>query len=813
MKGILLGVAASLVAGCGASGDGLPDARLGAPLQTTLVSAPAAVTSAAAATFEFEANVADATFACRLDDGAPAPCTSPTTVEVDEGAHVFVVTAFEAGVAELTPPIHGWRVDRTAPTVTFGQTPPSLDNDTLPRFVFEASEPGVAFECSLDGGPFMPCTSPLSPEVGDGEHVLVVRAIDAAGNVGPEATFAWTVDSAVPDTVLDVAPAGVIGPTATDVLFSSPNAGVGASFACSLDGAPFAGCTSPATIAALASGPHVFQARVTSAAGTTDPSPATAVFVVDADPPTASWTAAPSAVTDDHAPSFDLTAADPATPLAFACSLDGATASACTFPLTLGTVVAGAHTLVVEIADAFGNVATLSHAWTIEPRCGDGLPEGAEACDDGDAIDGDGCDRNCTATGCGNGIVTAGEECDDGNLADSDGCGPTCAIEHQATVAITSGPTGYFTTNASPSFAFSITGVAVTTECRVDAATFAPCASPYQPGPLADGDRRIEVRVVDVLGVPFVDARSFTLDTTPEPTWIQASPATSPVGRTNHGMAYDPVRAQVVLLHGTINSMSVHADELWTWDGSTWTLHAPPVRPTPRWYPALAFDPITERVLLFGGQDSTNIDRADTWAWDGTAWTELTPSASPSARAFVNVATDTVRGRLVLFGGESAGTALADTWEWDGASWDEITTPTAPGARYLASMSTDVNGVVLFGGSSGPVFYDDTWTYDGAWHARTPVFSPPSRIIGPIAFDPSRGRAILFGGVIGGTYLVDTWEWTGAQWRVRSPTTSPPARTGAEAAYDEARGAYVLFGGFNSGVGRMNDTWLVPALP
>ena len=58
--------------------------------------------------------------------------------------------------------------------------------------------------------------------------------------------------------------------------------------------------------------------------------------------------------------------------------------------------------------------------------CGDGAITAGEACDDGNKIDGDGCDTNCTPTGCGNGAITAGEICDDGNLVDGDGCDRNC---------------------------------------------------------------------------------------------------------------------------------------------------------------------------------------------------------------------------------------------------------------------------------------------------------------------------------------------------------------------------------------------------
>ena len=61
-------------------------------------------------------------------------------------------------------------------------------------------------------------------------------------------------------------------------------------------------------------------------------------------------------------------------------------------------------------------------------RCGNSRAETGEQCDDGNVLDGDGCDSNCRFTGCGNGIVTAGEECDDGNTDNGDGCSSECTV-------------------------------------------------------------------------------------------------------------------------------------------------------------------------------------------------------------------------------------------------------------------------------------------------------------------------------------------------------------------------------------------------
>ncbi len=77
------------------------------------------------------------------------------------------------------------------------------------------------------------------------------------------------------------------------------------------------------------------------------------------------------------------------------------------------------------------------------PVCGDGLLSVGEACDDGNATNGDGCSAACVVQAgyacagspsvcsalCGDGVIVAGEACDDGNVVNGDGCSASCLVQ------------------------------------------------------------------------------------------------------------------------------------------------------------------------------------------------------------------------------------------------------------------------------------------------------------------------------------------------------------------------------------------------
>jgi cysteine-rich repeat protein len=64
------------------------------------------------------------------------------------------------------------------------------------------------------------------------------------------------------------------------------------------------------------------------------------------------------------------------------------------------------------------------------PACGNGILDPGEECDDGNAMNSEGCTALCRNARCGDGLLWSGiEECDDGNTFGGDGCSAVCHLE------------------------------------------------------------------------------------------------------------------------------------------------------------------------------------------------------------------------------------------------------------------------------------------------------------------------------------------------------------------------------------------------
>jgi hypothetical protein len=83
--------------------------------------------------------------------------------------------------------------DTTAPGATITKGPKNKTKKKKAKFEFTGSDARAVagFQCSLDGDPFEPCTSPHKVKVKKGKHTFEVRAVDDAGNVGSPASDRW----------------------------------------------------------------------------------------------------------------------------------------------------------------------------------------------------------------------------------------------------------------------------------------------------------------------------------------------------------------------------------------------------------------------------------------------------------------------------------------------------------------------------------------------------------------------------------------------------------------------------------------------
>ncbi len=218
----------------------------------------------------------------------------------------------------------------------------------------------------------------------------------------------------------------------------------------------------------------------------------------------------------------------------------------------------------------------------------------------------------------------------------------------------------------------------------------------------------------------------------------------------------------------------------WTWmTGSNATgatanygvLGAPDVANTPgSRYGATSWSDAAGHLVLFGGTPATGVAMLnDLWKFDGTSWTWFagsntnnavgvygTPGVAaagniPGARYFTASAKDAA-GNIWLFGGKGFGATategyLSDLWKYDGANWTWVTGPTTVGT----AASYGVKGTAAGTNTPGGRARAHGWI-DGAGHFW------------------------LFGGRdTGGNNLADLWKWDGTNWTFMSGSSAPNA--------------------------------------
>ncbi len=185
---------------------------------------------------------------------------------------------------------------------------------------------------------------------------------------------------------------------------------------------------------ALSDRPHTIVILATDAAGNTA-SDSIVVTIDTVSPDPVQVGTAPASVTSSTSVTFSFTDTKPG--VSFQCSLDGATWSTCTPPVTFSGLAGGPHTLLVRAVDEAGNISvSTQYAWTVQRT-----PPAP-------AILG----------------------------------GPASATTAHATVFTFSAPAG------------------TTLECSVDGGTYAPCPAQLSISSLSMGVHSLAVRSVDEAG-------------------------------------------------------------------------------------------------------------------------------------------------------------------------------------------------------------------------------------------------------------------------------------------------------------------------
>ncbi|WP_240357922.1 Ig-like domain-containing protein [Myxococcus vastator] len=508
---------------------------------TSILTGPTGAVASTNASFTFASNESPVTYDCSLDGAAFASCASPAVyASLAQGNHTLAVRARDVGGnVDPTPATRAWTVDTVAPDTTIVSGPSGLTNSASATFDFGSNESGVTYQCALDGAAFTACSDPRTfTGLSQGSHTLLVRAVDAAGNIdATPASRTWTVDTSAPDTSIVSGPSGTTSSANAAFTFTATESP--ATFECSLDGATFAACASPTSFTGLAEGTHSFAVRARDTAGNVDPTPATRSWTVDTVAPDTTLLTGPSGMTTSSSAAFTFDATE--SPATFECSLDGAPFTACTSPTSFTGLAEGTHTFAVRARDAAGNVdaTPATRAWTVDTVAPETtfastpplLSSSADATFDFSANESDATyecrlDGAVLFTPCTDPMtfpaLAQGNHTLEVRAVDAAGnTDPTPAVYSWTIDSIapdttlSGGPSGA-TTDTEATFSFTSSETPATFECSLDGGPFTACTSPVTMTGLADGAHTFAVRAVDAAGNvdPTPATRTWTVDTT-----------------------------------------------------------------------------------------------------------------------------------------------------------------------------------------------------------------------------------------------------------------------------------------------------------
>jgi len=257
--------------------------------------------------------------------------------------------------------------------------------------------------------------------------------------------------------------------------------------------------------------------------------------------------------------------------------------------------------------------------------------------------------------------------------------------------------------------------------------------------------------------------------------WTQNLPDVSPPKRARSGFCYVPPWECFIMYGGMSRNENgdwVIYDETWKYNDGAWEQLFPDNTPGARYSCGMTFDAHLGTILMYGGSDGDYL--GDLWSFDGTDWTLISETVPFGRKKDPLMAYDEARQITVLTQGWYGMSNNNNTWEYNGTNWSQINTPhrVLPLRRLSAFCYDHVRKkCILFGGSSlsPSAYFNDTWEYDGIdWRKIKPGGTPaPKRTYARLCYMEDQRACILFGGKSpGSNYYNDTWKYSSFVFKV-----------------------------------------------
>lgn len=268
------------------------------------------------------------------------------------------------------------------------------------------------------------------------------------------------------------------------------------------------------------------------------------------------------------------------------------------------------------------------------------------------------------------------------------------------------------------------------------------------------------------------------------------SPAVSPSARERTATGTDGTN--YYMYGGQLGASVAGYDELWSYDGTTWTLltASGASGPGTRRGAIGGYDIARGKFVVFGGLDTNGVagQRAnDTWEWDAVnGWVNVTPASGNPDGRWLTHNSAYVPGLGVMFHGGNAIDSMGntyrsgETWVWVGGAWALLASNGPEVQNAMMVYRSIQNDVILHGGqTTNPTtgateFNGETWRLDvqtGSWTQLTTGGTTPFNSVntsqGLFAamsyYNPQTGMMIVHGGN-GGNSSNKTWQFDGTDW-------------------------------------------------